>query len=167
MGCCNAEREQENQSGEWRVASGERKPVTENTKPKHYKELLVWQKGMSLAKLVYKLTGSFPADERFGITSQIRRAAVSVSSNIAEGQARQSTKEFVQFLSEGSLAELETQLLLSVELQFCQKTKTESALKEIDELQKMIVLLKRKLSSYSPLATRHSPLSSRQKELPQ
>jgi four helix bundle protein len=137
--------------------------MTEQSKPKHYKELLVWQKVMNLAKLVYKLTVSFPADERFGIVSQLRRAAVSIPSNIAEGQARRGTKEFLQFLSiaEGSLAELETQLLLSVELQFCQKAQTEPALKEIDELQKMIGALKRKLSSYSPLATRHSPLSSR------
>ncbi|HWZ98920.1 MAG TPA: four helix bundle protein [Candidatus Dormibacteraeota bacterium] len=137
--------------------------MTEQLKPKHYKELLVWQKVMNLAKLVYKLTVSFPADERFGIVSQLRRAAVSIPSNIAEGQARRGTKEFLQFLSiaEGSLAELETQLLLSVELQFCQKAQTEPALKEIDELQKMIGALKRKLSSYSPLATRHSPLSSR------
>jgi four helix bundle protein len=137
--------------------------MTEQLKPKHYKELLVWQKGMNLAKLVYKLTVSFPADERFGIVSQLRRAAVSIPSNIAEGQARRGTKEFLQFLSiaEGSLAELETQLLLSLELQSCQKAQTEPALKEIDELQKMIGALKRKLSSYSPLATRHSPLSSR------
>jgi len=137
--------------------------MSDQSKPRHYKDLLVWQKRMSLGKLVYKLTASFPSDERFGITSQLRRAAVSVPSNIAEGQARQSTKEFLQFLSiaEGSLAELETQLLLSVELSFCQKTETESALKEIDELQKMIIALKRKLSAISPLATRHSPLSSR------
>ncbi|MBS1842250.1 MAG: four helix bundle protein [Acidobacteria bacterium] len=137
--------------------------MNESAKPKHYKELFVWQKGMNLAKLVYKLTASFPVDERFGITSQLRRAVVSVPSNIAEGQARQSTKEFQQFLSiaEGSLAELETQLLLSVELAFCRKDQVEAALNEIDELQKMIGALKRKLSSYSPPATRHSPLSSR------
>jgi four helix bundle protein len=162
----------------WRVASGEwrakRKPVAsdewrvarkmpENTKPKHYKELLVWQKGMLLAKFVYKLTMKFPTDERYGLTSQLRRAAVSVPSNIAEGQARHGTREFLQFLShaEGSLGELETQLLLSVELGFAQQGDVESALKEIDELQKMLVALKRKLSSFSPLATRHSPLSSR------
>ncbi len=137
--------------------------MPENTKPRHYKDLLVWQKGMLLAKLVYKLTMRFPADERYGLTSQLRRAAVSVPSNIAEGQARQGTKEFLLFLShaEGSLAELETQLLLSVELGFIQQTDVDSCLQEVDELQKMTVALKRKLSSYSPLATRHSPLSSR------
>jgi carbamoyl-phosphate synthase large subunit len=138
--------------------------MTEQAKPKHYKELLVWQKGMVLAKLVYKLTMRFPAEERYGLTSQLRRAVVSVPSNIAEGQARQGTKEFLQFLShaEGSLAELETQLLLSVELGFAQQKEVEPALKEIDELQKMLVALKRKLSSFSPLATRHSPLGCAQ-----
>jgi four helix bundle protein len=137
--------------------------MTEQLKPKHYKDLLVWQKGMSLAKVIYKLTMRFPTEERYGLTSQLRRAAVSVPPNIAEGQARQGTREFLQFLSraEGSLAELETQLLLSVELGFAQQADVEPALKEIDELQKMLVALKRKLSSFSPLATRHSPLSSR------
>jgi four helix bundle protein len=145
------------------VTSGEKKPVTEQTKPKHYKDLLIWQRGMGLAKLVYQLTSRFPAEERYGLTSQLRRAAVSVPSNIAEGQARRGTNEFLQFLSiaEGSLAEVETQLILSVELSFSKKTDVDPALQEIDELQKMIVALKRKLSSYSSLATRHSPLSSR------
>jgi len=137
--------------------------MIEQVKPKHYKDLLVWQKGMLLAKLIYRLTQRFPAEEKYGIVSQLRRAAVSVPSNIAEGQARQGTKEFLQFLShaEGSLAELETQLLLSVELDFCNKMEVEPSLKEIDELQKMLVALRRKLAFYSPLATRHSPLSSR------
>jgi four helix bundle protein len=134
--------------------------MTEHVKPKHYKELLVWQKGMVLAKLVYQLTQKFLAEERYGLTSQLRRAAVSVPSNIAEGQARRGTNEFLQFLSvaEGSLAELDTQLSLSIELGFTQQSEVEPALKEIDELQKMLVALKRKLASYSPLATRHSPL---------
>jgi carbamoyl-phosphate synthase large subunit len=138
-------------------------PADGQPKPKHYKELLVWQKGMNLAKLVYKLTMRFPAEERYGLTSQLRRAAISVPSNIAEGQARRGTNEFLQFLSiaEGSLAELDTQLLLSVELGFAKQADVDPALKEIDELQKMLVALKRKLSSFSPLATRHSPLSSR------
>lgn len=137
--------------------------MPENTKPKHYKELLVWQKGMALAKLVYRLTVRFPREEKFGLTSQIRRAAVSVPSNIAEGQARQSTKEFLQFIShaEGSLAELETQVLLSVELGFVWQEDVKEILGKIDELQKMLVGHKRKLEGISPLATRHSPLSSR------
>ena len=147
-------------SDEWRAEA--KMPANEQSKPKHYKELLVWQKGMNLAKLVYKLTMRFPAEERYGLTSQMRRAAVSVPSNIAERQARRSTNEFVQFLSvaEGSLAELDTQLSLSVELGFASQSDVNASLKEIDELQKMLVALKRKLASYSPLATRHSPLRS-------
>jgi four helix bundle protein len=145
------------------VTSGETKPVTDQLKPKHYKDLLVWQKGMVLAKLVYQLTQKFPREEQYGLISQLRRAAVSVPSNIAEGQARRGTNEFLQFLSiaEGSLAELETQLLLSVELAYCKQADVEPPLKEVDEMQKMIVALKRKLSSYSSLATRHSPLPSK------
>ena len=132
-------------------------------KARHYKDLLIWQKGMVLAKLVYKLTARFPPQERFGLTALLRRAAVSVPSNIAEGQARQGTKEFLQFLShaEGSLAEVETQILLSVDLCFSSREDVGPPLKEVDELQEMIVALKKKLSSYSPLATRHSSLSAR------
>jgi four helix bundle protein len=142
-------------SGEWRV-----KTVNEQSKPRHYKDLLVWKKGMSLAKFVYKLTSRFPVEERYGLTSQMRRAAVSVPSNIYEGQARHGTREFLLFLShaEGSLAGLETQLLLSVEREFARQPDVQVALKEIDEMQKMLVALKRKLAVYSPLVTRHSPL---------
>jgi carbamoyl-phosphate synthase large subunit len=123
---------------------------------------LVWQKGMVLAKLVYNLTRCFPAEERFGLTAQLRRAAVSVPSNIAEGQARHGTGEFLQFLShaEGSLAEIETQLLLAVDLGFSKQSDVEAPLREIDQLQKMLVALRRSLlSPRSPLATRHSPLA--------
>lgn len=81
-------------------------------KVRSYRDLLVWQKGMELAKELYSVTGKLPADERFGLISQLRRAGVSVPSNIAEGQARRSLKEFVQFLyiAKGSLVELDTQL---------------------------------------------------------
>jgi four helix bundle protein len=84
--------------------------VEHRNKPKSYKDLLIWQKGMAPVSFVYRLSVQFPADERFGLISQMRRAAVSVPSNIAEGQARHTTKEFLQFLSHtlGSLAELET-----------------------------------------------------------
>jgi four helix bundle protein len=87
---------------------------------KTHKDLDVWKEAMSLAKGIYKLTADFPREETYGLVSQIRRAAVSIPSNIAEGAARNSNKEFIQFLyvSLGSLAELETQLLLSKELGF-------------------------------------------------
>jgi four helix bundle protein len=153
-------------SDEQETSSDESGKMTEPAKPKHYKDLLVWQKGMSLAKMIYHLTARFPAEERYGLISQMRRAGVSIPSNIAEGQARQGTREFLQFLShaEGSLAELETQQILSVELRFCCAKDMEPCLQEIDELQKMLVGLKRKLSSFSPLATRHSQLSNRSSE---
>src|SRR5207245_3828461 len=91
------------------------------TNTRSYKDLIVWQKGIALAKLVYRLTQRFPSEEKFGIIAPMRRAAVSVPSNIAEGQARHTTGEFIQFLShaEGSVAELDTQLILSIELKFC------------------------------------------------
>jgi carbamoyl-phosphate synthase large subunit len=84
--------------------------MPEQRKPKHYKELLIWQKGMALAKATYNLTSRFPVEEKYGLASQMRRATVSVPSNIAEGQARHGTREFLQFLSHasGSIAELET-----------------------------------------------------------
>jgi four helix bundle protein len=86
----------------------------------NHKDLDVWKESMLLAKEVYLLTKHFPKEELYGITSQLRRASVSVPSNIAEGAARSSDKEFVQFLyiSLGSLSELETQLLLSKDLEF-------------------------------------------------
>ena len=111
---------------------------------KNFRELLVWQKGMALANEVYRLTNSFPPDERFGLIAQLRRAAVSVPSNIAEGQARQSTREFLQFLSHasGSIAEVETQLLLSVDLGYCERAITSTAFGLIIELQKMMPALR-------------------------
>src|SRR5205823_14298572 len=103
--------------------------MSEDSRPqiKDYKDLQVWQKGMDLARRVYLLTRTFPSDEKFGLVSQMRRAAVSVPSNLAEGQARNTTGEFVQFIShaEGSLAELDTQLRLSVSLGICPQVGTE------------------------------------------
>jgi four helix bundle protein len=86
----------------------------------NHKELDVWKESMLLAKEVYLLTKDFPKEELYGITSQIRRASVSVPSNIAEGAARSNDKEFIQFLyiSLGSLSELETQILLARDLEF-------------------------------------------------
>jgi len=83
-----------------------------------YRDLIAWQKSMALVKEIYRSTESFPKAERFGLTTQLRRAAVSVPSNIAEGQGRLSTGEFKQFLghARGSLLELETQILIAEEL---------------------------------------------------
>jgi four helix bundle protein len=85
-----------------------------------YRDLTVWQKAMALVSEVYRITRVFPRDELYGLTSQLRRAAVSIPSNIAEGQARFSRKEFHHFLTQarGSLAELETQMLISEDLKY-------------------------------------------------
>jgi four helix bundle protein len=84
----------------------------------HYRDLKVWQKALDWAEAVYIATAAWPRDERFGLISQVRRSAVSVASNIAEGAARRTTGEFVQFvgIAQGSLAEAETQLLLAQRL---------------------------------------------------
>ena len=82
---------------------------------KSYKDLVVWQKGIMLVDLVYAVTGKFPKEEMYGLTNQIRRAAVSIPANIAEGWGRDSTKNYLQFLriSRGSLYEVETMLTIS------------------------------------------------------
>jgi four helix bundle protein len=92
----------------------------------HYKNLLVWQKAIALVTQVYVVTRSFPREELYGLTSQIRRAAVSVPSNIAEGQARRTTGEFRQFLgiAKGSLAELDTQLIIAENLGYLKEAGT-------------------------------------------
>jgi len=125
--------------------------MNDKGKVKSYKDLLVWQKGIKLVKEVYLLTGQFPSEEKFGLSSQMRRAAVSVPSNIAEGQARRSSAEFNRFLSisQGSLAELETQLIISTELNFCDAQQTNAILEKTYELQKMLYSLQ------SKLVTRH------------
>ena len=116
--------------------------------PQNFKDLLVWQRGMELAKRIYEVTQKFPSDERFGLVAQMRRCAISVPSNLAEGQARHTTREFVQFIShsEGSLAELETQLRLRVEIGYCNLSDVEGTLASMEELRKMLNSLRRKLS---------------------
>ncbi len=121
------------------------------TNTRSYKDLVVWQKGIALAKLVYGLTRAFPSEEKFGLIAQIRRAAVSIPSNIAEGQARHTTGEFIQFIShaEGSVAELDTQLILAVELQFCRDADAAPSFQLIEELHRMLNTLRRKLAARS------------------
>ena len=102
-------------------------------------ELKIWNKAIDLAVDVYEATSNYPTDERFGLTSQSRRAAVSVSSNIAEGAGRNSKKEFCHFLgiANGSCYELQTQLIISNKLKFIDNEILESLLQQIGELQKM------------------------------
>lgn len=118
-------------------------------KPQNYKDLVVWQKGIELAKLMYSLTATFPNEEKFGLVSQMRRAAVSIPSNIAEGQARHTTGEFIQFIShaEGSVAELNTQLVLAIELKFACQNSTIVAADLLEHLRKMLNGLRRSLST--------------------
>jgi four helix bundle protein len=105
-----------------------------------YKDLKVWAAGMDLSEQVYRATESYPRSEMFGMVSQMRRAAVSVPSNIAEGSSRQHTGELIQFLyiANGSLGELETLVLLSRRLQLLQDTQAESLVGAIREVGKMI-----------------------------
>ena len=107
---------------------------------KSYKDLIVWQKAMKLVKVVYIITKKFPKEEIYGLTSQLRRAAVSVACNIAEGQARNSTGEFKQFLgvSKGSLAETETLLLLSKDLDLISSIDLEEMTKVTEEVGKLL-----------------------------
>ena len=111
---------------------------------------MIWEKGIDLVKIVYKLTEGFPRKEMFGLTNQMRRAAVSVPSNIAEGQARKHTKEFVQFLHHalGSLAELETQALVAKELDYFGLADKDKVITRAEEIQKMIYGILLKLATY-------------------
>ena len=119
----------------------------ESGKPASFKDLVVWQKSILLVKQIYKLTSIFPSEEKFGLISQLRRAGVSVPSNIAEGQARRTTADFIHFISnaEGSLAEVETQLIIAVELSFCSQAQADTCYSLIVEIRKMLNALRRSL----------------------
>lgn len=107
-------------------------------KRRNHKDLVVWQKAMSLARTIHVLTRSFPPEELFGITSQLRRAAVSIPGNIAEGAARATTREFIQFLyvARGSLAEIETQLELAEGAGYTKRS--EDIFTQADEVGKLL-----------------------------
>lgn len=113
-----------------------------------YRDLTVWQKSIDLTVRTYKLTGRFPSEERYGLTSQMRRAAASVPANIAEGHARRSTGEYLQFLgiARGSLAELETFVTLSERLGMIGSEISGALLEDCAEISKMLAGLVRSLS---------------------
>ena len=105
-----------------------------------FKNLNIWNRSISLATEIYKVTSKFPSDEKFGLCSQIRRSVVSISSNIAEGAGRNTNKDFKRFLAiaYGSLYELETQVIIACNLNYLSKSEQEILSKEIAELQKMV-----------------------------
>ncbi|ADR21673.1 four helix bundle protein [Marivirga tractuosa] len=114
----------------------------------NYKKLKIWEKSMELSLLVYQITSTFPKEERFGLISQIRRCAVSIPSNIAEGSSRDSSKDFSRFLriSIGSSFELETQLLLSKKLEFISHDDFDNLEITLNEVQKMLNSFIKKLN---------------------
>ena len=114
-----------------------------------YKDLTVWQKGITLCEIVYEQTEKFPKSEQYGLTNQIRRSAISIPSNIAEGQRRGHKPEYIQFLriAFGSGAELETQLILANKFKYLEKKQFEKIYDLLGEIMKMLNVLISRLSS--------------------
>ena len=114
----------------------------------NYNNLQIWQQAMDLVEDIYKLTASFPTEEKFGIVSQMTRAAVSIPSNIAEGAGRNSDKDFAHFISIaiGSLYELNTQIVLSERLGYINQIQSQELQKKLDNLQRKSVSFKSKLN---------------------
>jgi len=114
---------------------------------KSFRDLIIWQRGINLVKDVYEETRNFPKEELYGITTQIRRSAISIPSNISEGHIRQHRAEFRQFLNIalGSLAELETQIIIARELNYLSIEKSENLIDQMSSLGKMMRGLMKKL----------------------
>ena len=114
-----------------------------------FKDLIVWQKAMEMASMTYSLTKNMPKEELFSLTNQMRRAAVSIPSNIAEGYGRNSAKEYLQFLAiaRGSLCELETQLLLCVRIDYLTEQEIQPIMDSLAEIGKMLMSIIKKLKN--------------------
>ncbi len=108
---------------------------------KTYREIICWQKAITLVKSIYELTNSFPHSEQFGLTSQLRRASVSIPSNIAEGFGRGSNKDFRRFLdiARGSLFELQTQLYIAKELEYINKELFDKTFEQSREVERILI----------------------------
>jgi four helix bundle protein len=117
-----------------------------------YRELIAWQKAMDLVESVYRASGEFPQRETYGLSAQVRRAAVSIPSNIAEGQARYSTKDFLHFLSiaRGSLKEVETQILIAHRLGYMNDQGKSSLIELSEEVSRLVSGLANSLRGVSP-----------------
>ena len=116
---------------------------------KDFKDLFLWQRAMDLVVEVYDLVKKLPKEELFALSDQIRRAVISIPSNIAEAQGRNSSKEFIHFLSiaKGSKAELETQLLLCVRINYLKELEIEKAMSLVEEVGKMLHSLQKRLTT--------------------
>jgi four helix bundle protein len=114
----------------------------------NYKELKIWQKSVDLAVHIYEITKNFPKEEIYGLTSQLRRSAISISSNIAEGAGRNTKKDFSNFLgiSYGSSCELDTQMIIAEKVKLIDQLALKSVQQRIDEIQKMNWSLKKSLT---------------------
>jgi four helix bundle protein len=113
----------------------------------HFRKILVWQKSISLVTKIYKATSTFPKEEMFGLTSQIRRSSVSIPSNIAEGSGRESSKDFTRFLyiSLGSIFEMQTQLEIAKNIIYINEEEFNLLYEDSREIERMLVSLIRKL----------------------
>ena len=118
----------------------------------HFTELKVWQRSHAVVLELYRLTSNFPADERFGLTSQLRRAAASVPTNIAEGAKRTGKQDYARFLNiaQGSLAETEYLVMLSQDLGYLASERAKEVLSEIPEIAGMLHALRRKVEGNQP-----------------
>lgn len=118
-------------------------------KVKTYKDLIVWQKAMEMTTLLYKIIKKLPKEVTYTLSDQMRRAAISIPSNIAEGFGRNSKKEYLQFLyiANGSVCELETQLTLCVNINYLSETETQPIMDLLSEIGKIIMTITKKLNS--------------------
>ena len=120
---------------------------------KSYRDLQIWQEAVDLVELVYRASAAFPADERFGLTSQLRRSSVSIPSNIAEGHARPTTRDYLRFLgiSLGSLAEMETQLLIAHRLGYIDDASLDRVCQASDRIGRMLRAMMKSLQTKLPV----------------
>jgi len=150
-----------------RATNDERRGKSDGERGFSHRDLIVWQKGMMLVSAVYRFSQKFPTDERFGLTSQLRRAAVSVPSNVAEGRSRNSTKDFIQFLhiALGSVSEVETQLEIARDLAFGTASGYAESMGLLEEERKMLIAmiasLKNKDDARQTSSARRSTLAAR------
>ncbi len=148
--------------GLWSMVCGLRCAVSVNKECamiKSYRDLEVWQKSIQLVKKIYLITRTFPKEEMYGLINQMRRAAVSIASNIAEGKTRQTKKEYIQFLyiTLGSASELETQIIISKELNYIDEKTESDLLENADHISRMTRnLIKSLRSTYGEMRTPHT-----------